>query len=525
MINENKRFWPRAAHPVRRLSLVRGIAASCLRRASHPSGLAALAIAALGVAGVSVLSPVNTGAELAPVAIVDLSPAGGFANAPQPLPGTYRIGAEDPVARSQLPRAEAPGAAPQLTALYRYDVDRSFMPHGLRLITGRPAAVPPPRPENNAVARLRPQARPGAVAPSRIETPADVLRPAARPLDYVALALPVTKPPRPTARPEGMTATVMSVPSHAASAMSRPAAAIRPNARPEIAVQRVAMAAMPRGPVAGHPTDAAPRGKTAAACSVRLARGIPQRPRGAAGGSALAERMRSLQGVDRDRLIAQELLSGNMPGFLRNLTPVTVSGRMPDGRGANVTICVTPDYLALGRDTDFLRVPMGLPAAAQIADRFGFLLPTTRMVDAIYAQAGLRLDPRPMTPGAQMTSTSYFWQHHQTVEGQTGGRAGQLVAGQKKDLVLTNRLRRTPGRVAIYGWHRPNGRPIQPLSTVHGALYADYSHGVRLVSDTAFVDGRAVSLGALLADPAYGAILSDEGPIPAPERLIASLYR
>ena len=35
-----------------------------------------------------------------------------------------------------------------------------------------------------------------------------------------------------------------------------------------------------------------------------------------------------------------------------------------------------------------------------------------------------------------------------------------------------------PDRVAIYGWHRPDGRPIQPLSTVHGFRYADRNNFV-----------------------------------------------
>ena len=50
-----------------------------------------------------------------------------------------------------------------------------------------------------------------------------------------------------------------------------------------------------------------------------------------------------------------------------------------------------------------------------------------------------------------------------------------LTAGPRKDLVLTSRLWLDPGKVAIYGWHRARGAPIQPLSTVHGAGYADYS--------------------------------------------------
>lgn len=207
-------------------------------------------------------------------------------------------------------------------------------------------------------------------------------------------------------------------------------------------------------------------------------------------GSDLMQQLVNLGGAERDAVIAQQVLSGNLPSFLRNLTPVSITGTLSDGQDIQVIICVTPDYLAVGNDRDFVRVPMGLPAAAQIADQFGFLLPTTKMVDAIYAQAAVRLAPSPMKPTNQMSSTTYLMRHSQTVDGQRaslGLNHDELTAGQKKDLVLSLRLRSAPGRVAIYGWHRTNGVPIQPLSTVHGALYADYSHGVRLVSETAYV--------------------------------------
>ena len=100
---------------------------------------------------------------------------------------------------------------------------------------------------------------------------------------------------------------------------------------------------------------------------------------------------------------------------------------------------------------------------------------------------------------------------------------GSLIAGQKKDLVITSRLLAFPGRVAIYGWHRPNGMPIQSLSTVHGENYADYSHGVRLVSTIAYMDDKEVSLRNVLQDPQLAATVNSEGPIPNLPTLITSL--
>ncbi|WP_209425118.1 hypothetical protein [Pararhodobacter sp. SW119] len=319
-----------------------------------------------------------------------------------------------------------------------------------------------------AVIRDRPRARP----PQR---PLRTVAPDAPPSDRLTADAALDRSPRPAPRP-------------AASA------AIVPEAQPIPA--RLAAA-----PAVGDTCEAA---------------ALPSRPAGAPGGRAALARLADLSGSRRDAAVARAVLSGNFPDFQRRLVPVTLSGRTSAGARARITICVLPDYLALGHDRDFVRVPMGLPAASRIAERFGMLLPTARMVDAIHAQAPLRLAPQPMTPGPQMESTDYLLRHNATLEAQrnrAGAAAGTLIAGHKKDLVLTNRLATRPGRVAIYGWHHRDGRPIQPLSTVHGAGYADYSHGVRLIGGTAFVDGRATDLRALLADPRYAGILSDEGPL------------
>ena len=251
-------------------------------------------------------------------------------------------------------------------------------------------------------------------------------------------------------------------------------------------------------------------------CPGELALAIPARTADAADGSDIARRAKQLGAEDREILFRNELFAGNIPGFLRRLVPVTLGGTDASGRPAEVTLCVAPDYIAIGSDRDFLRVPMALDTALGVATRFGFVLPTRAMVDAFYAESPARLDPKPMKPGAQMTSTEYYVRHNRDIDLQRTARGlplGALLTGHKKDLVLTERLRRKPGRVAIYGWHRPGGRPIQPLSTVHGAAYADYSHGVRLVSATVYVNGEPRSIFDVLEDPDLAPVLSDEGPI------------
>ena len=272
---------------------------------------------------------------------------------------------------------------------------------------------------------------------------------------------------------------------------------------------------------------AAPASAATDSCQAPLTREIPRRAARAPSGSALMQDLMATSGPARDRAIVDQVLSGNLPSFLRHLTPVTLAGKVASGAQVLITICVTPDYLAVGDDRDFVRVPMGLAGAARVANELGFLLPTPKMVDAIYSQAKVRVAPSPMTPGSKMASTAYLLQHDQTVDQQrarVSRQPGELTAGQKKDIVLTNRLLSHPGRVAIYGWHRPNGKPIQPLSTVHGASYADYSHGVRLVSRMAFVNGKEMPLSEIMQDRELAGIVSSEGPIGNAERLLAGLY-
>lgn len=271
-----------------------------------------------------------------------------------------------------------------------------------------------------------------------------------------------------------------------------------------------------------------PQGALAGArCPQALSDGIPHRVAGQMPGSEVMSRLDRVRGEARDAEIMRQVLSGNVPDFLRQLTPVSLVGTSAGGDRVEVTVCVTPEYLAVGDDEDFVRVPMGLPAAARIANETGFLLPTPMMVDAIYAQARVHLPPQPMKPTPQMESTGYLVEHNRTLDAQRsrlGRRLSDLTAGQKKDIVLTERLRRKPGRVAIYGWHRPNGQPIQPLSTVHGAGYADYSHGVRLVSRTAFVNGKPRDLAEIIGDRDLAKVVSSEGPIADPERLLGAQY-
>jgi hypothetical protein len=170
---------------------------------------------------------------------------------------------------------------------------------------------------------------------------------------------------------------------------------------------------------------------------------------------------------------------------------------------------------------------MNLYTAVEIAGEFGFILPTTKIVDALFKQATFHLRPQPMPPGPQMRSTACYLAHNQKIQEQRLALAcplGALISGHKKDVVITRGLAQRKGKIAIYGWHRPSGDPIQPLCTTHSANYADYSHGIRLVSDTVLLSGKLTSIYEILEEPGLAKILSDEGAIPEVRQIMTLHY-
>jgi hypothetical protein len=216
---------------------------------------------------------------------------------------------------------------------------------------------------------------------------------------------------------------------------------------------------------------------------------------------------------DQRRRFLKELSTGNFPDFLRGFKKVPIVGSSKNsGKEVTATIEVMPDYLAIGSDRDFVRIPMTPQTAQIIADQFGCTLPTRKIVDAIDAAAEVRLSPHPMTVEREAVAT--FAEHNAIVEKQRGEKPlGLLVIGSKKDIVLTPRLFEKPQRLAIYGWRQLNGQPIQPLTIVHWNQYVDYSHGVRLVHDLVEIDGKSMKISDVLSDPDWCDLVSDEGPM------------
>lgn len=256
---------------------------------------------------------------------------------------------------------------------------------------------------------------------------------------------------------------------------------------------------------------------------------IPTRPAGALTGSQFADEIRKQQysGAMRDRRVLHELRTGNIPNFYRKLVDITVRQTF-GGVEHNLTYRVMPDYLAIGSDEDYLRMPMSPLTAQAFGDEFGFTLPTPKMVDQIHGAAEVKLDAGTLSidishdpMGNEVLVFEHIVAQNKMVEAQLAqrkARPGALVDGDKKDVVISNRIATHPKKVVIYGWHYPNNGIRQPLfpkgddpKAGHDLTYMDYSHGLRMVSNTVVADGEAMSLSDLLANETLCRLVSDEG--------------
>jgi len=245
---------------------------------------------------------------------------------------------------------------------------------------------------------------------------------------------------------------------------------------------------------------------------------FPPRPLNAIGGREFVKSIEGLSLDDREAAILHEISSGNFPEFLRNFKFVAIRGTIKDenrDKEIKSSIGVMPDYLAIGSDADFVRIPMTPRTAQQIADRFGCTLPTRKLVDAIDTTAEVRITPHPLTQDREAAAT--FHEHHDIIEKQRGDKTlGLLITGIKKDIVLSPRIFERPDRLAIYGWRQLDGTPIQPLTINHWDRYVDYSHGVRLVRNAIQVNGKECKITDLLSDSTRCGLISDEGPMDPP---------
>jgi len=231
----------------------------------------------------------------------------------------------------------------------------------------------------------------------------------------------------------------------------------------------------------------------------------------------------SIKGMDnktREQAFLNALLAGHVPGSMRTFVVISADFVDTQGLGHTLKVQVLQDYLTIGTDADRFRVPLWPLTAQQVADAWNCVMPTYELVDAIWKVAA-QVPPQPWGPPYDhtMMNTDRMVAQSAKIDAKMaalGIDRASLVAGHKKDVILTKQLATHPKSVSIYGWHQPNGKPIQglPLYLGHENTYSDYSHGNRLVSRDCLLDGQPDDLGRILMDPVLSVAVSAEGPLP-----------
>ncbi|MCF8452523.1 MAG: hypothetical protein K9G42_04925 [Pedobacter sp.] len=248
---------------------------------------------------------------------------------------------------------------------------------------------------------------------------------------------------------------------------------------------------------------------------------LKKRAANALSGSEFSKSIRdsSLSLEKREEIIFNEIQSGNIPRFYRKLALVRDTAIIM-GQLQTIRYYVLPDFLAIGSDSDYFYCPMRPQLAQKIADLLGCSLPTRKISDRIYHTAKVKMMPQPIPPSKAMITVPVFERHTRMVQQQREQSIrqyslGSLVAGNKKDVVISNKIfnDRKQLRVVIYGWHKPDGKAIQPLHNGHTTDHVDYSHGIRLIQNKLWINGKKSTLRAILESQSLHPLLSDEGVI------------
>src|SRR5690242_10858378 len=122
---------------------------------------------------------------------------------------------------------------------------------------------------------------------------------------------------------------------------------------------------------------------------------VPPRPAHAPTGSEFVKFITSMSLTDRENAIYAQVVQGNIPNWLRTMVLVTTNATI-GGTSHTVSYYVTPDYLAIGSDSDYFLEPTTPLLAQRLADALNCSLPTRKMVNDIWKKAPCHLAPSPI---------------------------------------------------------------------------------------------------------------------------------
>ena len=223
---------------------------------------------------------------------------------------------------------------------------------------------------------------------------------------------------------------------------------------------------------------------------------LPPRKANALRGSQFMTRINTIYGPQYEDAVVREILAGNVPDFVRpeNWRKITVKGTV-DGMEVEVTFRVCPDYLAIGSNNDYVRVPLSPTGFQKLAARWDVALPTKKVVDKIYAEAakeggvfalidapeisretGMKMDKHTRN----MVSPEFAWSQSAIADAKIKKRKGKkpgLVVGHKKDVLVHKVPPHCNGNLIQYRPNHPQGLDYG----AHPKNHSDYSLGIRLV--------------------------------------------
>ncbi|HEY6079189.1 MAG TPA: hypothetical protein VIW29_10315 [Polyangiaceae bacterium] len=217
--------------------------------------------------------------------------------------------------------------------------------------------------------------------------------------------------------------------------------------------------------------------------------------------TAVLEKFPADHSREREELIVQAVARGA-------LDPPQWTTITSNYKGRRAQIQVTTDALTiLG-----VRFDVTAEGAQRIADQLHAILPTPRVLQLIWEQAAVRINPCTLPPDDKMATTARMIQHSECVDQRIAGRAG-MVANEGKHWVLSNRIAGKENLAANYGWFMRGRRPVQTVGTAHDTAHTDYSQVLRLVKPIINVDGRDIDIRHVGRSPELWGLVSDEGPL------------
>ena len=216
--------------------------------------------------------------------------------------------------------------------------------------------------------------------------------------------------------------------------------------------------------------------------------------------------------------------------------------QLSDDKGNNATVYVMRRALRLAYGDARLTVNASFWAAQEIADMLDAVMLTTKVSDAIWDQADVKL---PILSRPISNTTAVLVDQSAKIDAALDAAGGDaehlLVANEDKDWVLTRRFWPPPSGTnsngsgegalgsrhnsANFGWYpgsskSPGGKGvIQSIGLAHnkgnapGVGHSDYSQLLRYMKRQVTVNGQQMDVAEVLANPDLSSVLQDEGGV------------